>query len=140
MPEIQNTIDDDLNFILNGGAKKSKTKNKSKSKSKSKPKSGSKSKKTKIVIEAGSIIKNTETDITDKTNEISENIDTIKPDQSRLQRPRIIKKNADENKEYISVKTEKPTKKDNSYKTYDVAFLKRLQKSKIESNTTEEED
>ena len=146
MSGLSNTIDDDLNFILNGGAKSkskskqpsSKSKSKqpsSKSKSKqpsSKSKSKSKSKKHLKVVEAGKIImdddNNTKSEETTKQHK-------IKPTQER---PRVVKKNADENKEYISVKTEKPTKSDNTYKDYDVAFLKRMRRSHMEAITDEE--
>ena len=124
MSGISNTIDDDLNFILNGGAK---TKSKSKKTSKTKSKSKTRSK----IVEAGKII--VDDNSYDKNKETTKQ--KIKPTQER---PRVIKKNADENKEYISVKTEKPAKSDNTYKEYDIAFLKRMRRSHMEAITDEE--
>lgn len=147
MTESFHNIDKDLELILNsksnsiltGGAKKkSKSKAKSKVKSKSKPikkmSKKTKLKQKKIVVEAGNLIKDTESEKSQSEKSQSEK---SKP---KFQRQRVVKKNADENTEYISVKAEKPSKVDNTYKPYDIAFLKRLQKSKVENNTTDEEE
>lgn len=149
------SIDEQLNFILNGGSnkkplnkKKSILKSKSKSKSK---KNGSKNiksgsqKKTKLnkpsklskinrIEENGVIMKEVDVD------ELIKSKENKNRDQGREHRQKIIKKSADENHEYISVKEEKPRNTDNTYKSYDIAFLKRLQKSKMESNASDEQE
>ena len=137
------SIDEDLKLILAGGAKKKKTKsakkqvnNKNKKqKSKSTKQTKSKTKTQKVFIEAGKLIKDTDSEIL--IDPMPEQVQ--KQNKKLQQRPRVVKKSADENKEYISVKTEKTPKSDNTYKPYDIAFLKRLQKSKAEIIMSDED-
>lgn len=145
------SIDQALDDIITGGAKaKTKTKNKAKTKSKGKSKGKTKT-KSKTANRDDKIKKAKKVKKTKKTNKSktlteSGNIkndfvidDTEKTNLSRQKRPIILKKNADENTEYKSVKNEKPSKTDNTYKPYDVAFLKRLKRSKQETITSDEE-
>lgn len=132
---IETSIDKDLRKILTGGAQlktKNKIKGKSKSKTKTKTKSKSKS-KTQLKKKENGIIKSLR-------NELLVNEMMANAEMSRPKRPIVVKKNADENKEYISVKKEKISKEDNTYKQYDVAFLKRLKRSKADVISSDEEN
>lgn len=157
------SIDNDLQLILSGemvltgGAKKKNTSSikKTKKKTKSVDKISSKKrssvkrssvkrssvkkvKNTKRIVEAANLIKDNENEL------LSSDVETFKSEYSKSsdkklqERPRVVKKSADENKEYISVKAEKLSKSDNTYKPYDVAFLKRLQRSRTEMIASEE--
>jgi hypothetical protein len=138
-------IDEDLEKILaetpntsvqTGGAKKAKkasTKKVKKASTKKVKKASTKVKKASTKAKKASTKKNSVKVFSEGGIIKNEN------NASLQQRPRVIKKNADENKEYISVKTEKPQKSDNSYRPYDIAFLKRIQKSKDENNLFSEE-
>lgn len=136
---IETSIDKDLRKILTGGAQlktKNKIKGKSKSKNKTKTKTKTKSKsksKTQLKKKENGIIKSLR-------NELLVNEMMANAEMSRPKRPIVVKKNADENKEYISVKKEKISKEDNTYKQYDVAFLKRLKRSKADVISSDEEN
>lgn len=126
------SIDQDLHNILTGGAKS--TKNKKTTKSIKSIKQVKKAKSIKSIKSTGSKKKSKSINLLESGNETKNDFEL-----ARQKRPIVAKKNADDNKEYISVKNEKPPKTDNSYKPYDMAFLKRLKKSKADIISSDED-
>lgn len=133
------TVDQDLNFILNGGKISKKLKSKTKTKLKKVNPNTSGKNKTKKNKKSHSD-KSIEASIIMRDIEISDEFEN-NAKQSRLNaRPNIVKKDADENTEYISVKNEKKGSINNSYKPYDLTFLKRLEFTKNQQTDTDSEN
>lgn len=131
---MSTSIDQDLHNILTGGAKSNKNKKSKQTKSTKEAGPTKSIKKVKSTKKAGSKKKSKSINLSESGNETKNDFEL-----ARQRRPIVAKKNADDNKEYISVKNEKPSKTDNSYKPYDMAFLKRLKKSKADAISSDED-